>query len=93
MTRRMIRCAAAALLAAAALAGAVPVQADDDDCRGRGISRWQAVEIARSVGLVWVTEVECDEDEWEVEGRDARGREMEVEIDRRTGRVREIDRD
>ncbi len=64
----------------------------DDECRG-GISRAQAIAIARSVGLVRVTEVECDDDEWEVEGRDARGRKMEVEIDARTGRIKEIEYD
>ncbi len=73
--------------------GLVPVAARaDDDCHG-GISRAQAVAIARSVGMVRVTEVDCDDDEWEVEGRDARGREMEVEIDVRTGRIKEIEYD
>lgn len=79
-------------LAAASLPAFAARADDDDDCRG-GISRAQAVAIARSVGVVRVEEVECDDDEWEVEGRDASGREIEVEISARTGRIREIDRD
>lgn len=70
---------------------ATPARADDD-CRGP-VSRAQAIDIARSVGMVQVREVDCDDDEWEVEGRDARGREMEVEISSRTGRVLEIEYD
>ena len=69
-----------------------PARADDDGCHA-GIGRQQAIAIARSVGLVRVEEVECDDDEWEVEGWDARGREIEVEIDARTGRIKEVDRD
>lgn len=75
----------------AGLAGAPTPAHADDDCRG--ISRAEAIGIARTVGLVRVTEVECDDDEWEVEGRDGSGREMEVEISARTGRIKEIDYD
>jgi uncharacterized membrane protein YkoI len=81
------------LLGLAAALPALSARADDDDdCRG-GISRAQAVAIARAAGVVRVEEVECDDDEWEVEGRDIRGRKIEVEISARTGRIREIDRD
>ncbi|PWS35993.1 hypothetical protein DFH01_17455 [Falsiroseomonas bella] len=94
MTGRILRCATLALCGALmALPAAGPARADDDDCRGGGISRAQAIQIARSLGMVRVQEVECDDDEWEVEGRDPAGREMEVEIDRRTGRVIEVERD
>jgi uncharacterized membrane protein YkoI len=90
----MLRPSPGPLLLALALA-VTPFSAPraDDDCRGSGISAEQAVQIARSVGLVHVEEVDCDDDEWEVEGRDAGGREIEVEIDRRTGRIREVERD
>lgn len=74
--------------AAVALAGG-PALADDW-CGP--VTAEQAVAIARSVGLVRVTEVECDDGEWEVEGHDASGREIEVEIDSRTGRIKEVDR-
>jgi hypothetical protein len=65
----------------------------DDDCRGGGITAEQAIEIARTAGLVRLEKVDCDDDEWEVEGWDAGGREIEVEIHRRSGRVREVERD
>lgn len=73
--------------------GLVPAAARADEACGGGISRAQAIEIARGAGMVRVTEVDCDDDEWEVEGRDARGRGMEVEIDARTGRITEIEYD
>ena len=64
----------------------------DDDCRGP-ITAQRAIEIVRQAGMVRVESVECDDGEWEVEGRDARGREMEVEIAPRTGRILDIDYD
>lgn len=57
------------------------------------ISIDQAIEIARANGMVRITEIELDDDEWEIEGRDYRGREMEIEIDAYTGRVKDIDYD
>lgn len=51
----------------------------------------QAIEIAKQHGIVTVDEVDRDDNEWEVEGRDAQGREIEVEIDIRTGQAR-VDR-
>ena len=53
----------------------------------------QAIEIARQHGLVDLKEVERDNGKWEVEGRDAQGREIEVEIDIRTGQVVSVERD
>jgi uncharacterized membrane protein YkoI len=86
-----LRLLAACGLACAALSAA-PARADDNECRGP-ISRAQAIDIARSAGLVRVEEVDCDDDEWEVEGRDQRGREMEVEISARTGQILEVEYD
>ncbi|MCL4766843.1 MAG: PepSY domain-containing protein [Hyphomicrobiaceae bacterium] len=57
------------------------------------ISAEQAIEIARRHGLVNVEEIDLDDGKWEVEGRDAQNREIEVEIDVRTGQVVDIDRD
>lgn len=42
--------------------------------------------------MVRVTEIERDDGGWEIEGRDHRGRELQVTIDRR-GRVVNVDRD
>jgi uncharacterized membrane protein YkoI len=88
----MTRTLAVGCLAALLLAAAPPAQADDE-CRGMPVTRAQAIAIAAAVGLVRVKEVDCDDDEWEVEGWNAAGREMEVEIDARTGRVKEIEYD
>jgi len=83
------------LLAIAALAGgaATPAHADDNDGRGAGpqISEAQAVRIARGYGMVRVTEVERDDGGWEIEGRDRRGREVTVTINR-LGRVTKVER-
>ncbi|WP_291298342.1 PepSY domain-containing protein [Elioraea sp.] len=77
---------------AALLALPVPAQAEDD-CRGMPISAAQAIAIAATVGLLHVKDVDCDDDEWEVEGWHVDGREMEVEISARTGRILEVEFD
>lgn len=69
---------------------ATPAMADR--CIGP-VSAEEAIRIARTAGLVRVTELECDDGKWEVEGRDAAGREIEVEVDPRTGRIIKVDRD
>ncbi len=71
---------------------AAPAMAGDDRCRGP-ITAEDAVRIARTVGLVRIEDVDCDDGTWEVEGRDARGREIEVQISPRTGRILDVDRD
>jgi len=57
------------------------------------VSAEQAVQIARNEGMVNVEEVDRDNGHWEVEGRDAQGREIEVKIDLRTGAVLKVERD
>lgn len=90
--RPMIRPLPLACLAALLLAATPPARAEDD-CRFAPISRAHAIAIAASVGLVRVEEMACDDGEWDIEGRDVWGREMDVEISARTGRVLEIDHD
>jgi uncharacterized membrane protein YkoI len=80
------------LLAAAIGSVSLPVLADERCDRGP-VHAEQAIEIARGVGVVLITELECDDGVWEVEGHDARGREIEVEIDPRTGQVLKVERD
>lgn len=57
-----------------------------------GITAEQALEVARKHGLVHLKEIERDDDKWEVEGLDAEGREIEVEVNLRTGEVVDIER-
>ena len=70
-----------------------PAYADDDDDRNirSRVSEAQAVRIARGYGMVRVTEVERDDGGWEIEGRDRRGREVKVTINR-LGRVTKVER-
>ncbi|WP_293702205.1 PepSY domain-containing protein [Sphingopyxis sp. UBA6734] len=83
------------LLAIATLAAipVTPAYADDDDDRNirSRVSEAQAVRIARGYGMVRVTEVERDDGGWEIEGRDRRGREVKVTINR-LGRVTKVER-
>jgi uncharacterized membrane protein YkoI len=52
----------------------------------------EAIEIARANGMVRITHVELDGRDWEVEGYDYRQRRIEMEIDARNGRIKNIDR-
>lgn len=77
-----------AILAAAALAlglAASPAQAD--------IIAEDAIRIARENGVATVTELDREDGNWEVEGRDADGRRIEVYIDIATGNVIKVERD
>ena len=51
------------------------------------VTEQQARQIAAERGIVKITEIERDDGEWEIEGRDKSGREIEIEIDGRTGEV------
>ena len=51
-----------------------------------------ALDVATSIGIVTVSNTEFLGDEWEIEGRDYRGRWMQVDVDARTGEVRNVDR-
>jgi len=54
--------------------------ADDDRASGDCIAHDHAVDIAYQHGLVRVDKLERDDDKWEIEGDDARGQEIEIEI-------------
>ncbi|TCT08348.1 YpeB-like protein with putative protease inhibitory function [Tepidamorphus gemmatus] len=53
----------------------------------------EAIRIARENGVVTVTDVDRDMSKWEVEGRAADGREIEVDIDATSGAVLKVERD
>lgn len=85
-----------ALAALAATLCCVPAAAATDVQRERaarsGISQEQAIRIARGYGMVRVTSIEREDDGWEIEGRDHRGRSLEVNINSQ-GRVTSVERD
>ena len=87
---------------------ALPAMADDDDMTparlerldarakelGYAINHVEAIRIAKTSGVVTVREIDLEDNhEWKVEGRDAEGREIEVELSARDGKVREVERD
>jgi predicted small secreted protein len=76
-------------IAALAIGAATPAMAYDS---GSQISREAALDVATNLGIVTVSNTQFLGDEWEVEGRDRLGRWMQVDVDARTGEVRNVDR-
>jgi hypothetical protein len=75
-------------VAAVALGIATPALAYDS---GSSISMEDAVDAATDIGLVTVSHTEFAGDEWQIEGRDAYGHYMEVDVDL-AGNVVNVDR-
>lgn len=88
-----------------ALATAVPAGAADIYVRDRApraamvapvpmgpLTVEQAIQVAYRIGVVQVKNTHFDGDEWEIEGRDAYGKWIQVDVDARTGEVRNVDR-
>ncbi|TCU65011.1 YpeB-like protein with putative protease inhibitory function [Bradyrhizobium sp. R2.2-H] len=71
------------------LGAAAPAMAYDT---GDQISMQVALDVASDLGVVTVSHTNFLGDEWEIEGRDRAGRWMEVDVDARTGEVRNVDR-
>lgn len=76
-------------IVAIGLGSAAPAMAYDT---GDQISMQAALDVATDLGVATVSHTNFLGDEWEVEGRDIRGRWMEVYVDARTGDVRNVDR-
>jgi uncharacterized membrane protein YkoI len=74
-----------ALAAAFAFALSTPALAE--------ITIEEVIAIARDNGMETFREVERDDGRWEVEGRDADGRELEIYIHAETGEVLGVERD
>lgn len=68
---------------------AAPAMAYDT---GDQISMQAALDVATDIGVMTISHTEFAGDEWQIEGRDSRGRWMEVDVDARTGDVRNVDR-
>jgi len=52
----------------------------------------EALVVATGIGVVTVSNTRFDGDQWEIEGRDINGKWIEVDVDARTGEVRDVDR-
>ncbi len=77
------------IVAAAMLGTAVPAMAYDT---GGLPSMQAALDVATELGLVTVSHTQFAGDEWQIEGRDATGRYMEVDVDVTTGDVLHVQR-
>lgn len=102
-----MKIAGGALAMTIAAGVALPAFADDDMSEARmkqlderavsrslHVSRSQAMEIARKEGVVKFEEIDLDDgDEWEIEGRGADGREIEMEISGHTGKITDLEHD
>ncbi|MHC2624424.1 hypothetical protein ACVIW2_006456 [Bradyrhizobium huanghuaihaiense] len=71
------------------LGSAAPAMAYDT---GDQISMQVALDVASDLGVATVSHTNFLGDEWQIEGRDRTGRWMEVDVDARTGEVRNVDR-
>jgi hypothetical protein len=78
-----------ATVAIAALGMATPAMAYDS---GDLISMQEALRVATDIGLATVSHTQFAGDEWQIEGRDIRGRYIEVGVDTTTGEVRYVNR-
>lgn len=76
-------------IVAIGLGAAAPAMAFDT---GDQISMQAALDVATDLGVATVSHTNFLGDEWQVEGRDIRGRWIEVYVDARTGDVRNVDR-
>lgn len=66
---------------------------DDDDRRTRGTMPVPDAEALKRAGMVRVVEVERDDGRLEVEGYDASGRALDIDMDAKGRRVLKVDRD
>jgi hypothetical protein len=76
-------------VAVASLIGfATPAVADF----GPGGSIHRAIENARAFGVVGFNEIQYFDGKWEIQGRDARGKDVRMDVDAITGAVLKVDR-
>ena len=76
-------------IVAIGLGSAAPAMAYDS---GDQISMQAALDVATDIGVMTISHTQFAGDEWQIEGRDSSGRWMEVDVDARTGDVRNVDR-
>lgn len=70
------------------LAPFAPALADDHDWpRDTDLTIEQAIEIAYGQGIAVIREIEFDDGCWEIEGRNADGARIELDLDGETGEI------
>ena len=67
---------------------ATPALAD----AGAGGSLQRGIAIARNFGVIGFSEVQYFDGKWEIEGRDPRGKTVNMDVDALTGAVLKVDR-
>jgi hypothetical protein len=60
---------------------------------GSGRSIYRALDVARSSGMVGFKEIQFSDGKWEIEGRDPRGKTINMVVDALTGAVLRFNRD
>jgi hypothetical protein len=96
----MIRKAMLPVLAAMTIGAATPVLAADvgisqpymTQAPAGPVTLQEALVIASGIGVVTVQNTNFAGDQWEIEGHDSSGRWLEVDVDSRTGEIRDVDR-
>jgi hypothetical protein len=84
------KCTAASLLA---FVIAAPFTVAQAQTAAPAISMEQARRIATENGVVRIEEIELDDGSWEIEGRDAAGAEIELDLRASDGMIIKIERD
>ena len=77
-----------AIAIAALLSLATPALADS----GSGASLERALFVARDFGFIGFSEIQYSDGKWEIEGRDVRGKTIEIYVDALSGAVTNVER-
>jgi hypothetical protein len=83
-----MRTSLSAIVVASMLSLATPALAD----AGSGGSLQRALLVARDFGVIGISEVQYFDGKWEIEGRDPRGKTINMHVDALTGAVIKVDR-
>lgn len=83
-----MRASLSAIALVSLLGLATPALADS----GSGGSLQRALLSARDAGVIGISEVQYYDGKWEIEGRDFRGKSVNIDVDAITGAVMKINR-
>ncbi len=80
------------LLSAVAIASLIAIATPAVADFGPGGSVHRAIEAARAFGVVGFNEIQYYDGRWEIQGRDVRGKDVNINVDAITGAVTKVDR-